>query len=110
MDERKRFLRISKKELNRWNKLMHVEMLDYDAERIERFSCVDRWSMDFGDGYEMDLKVCSGDSACCDPLWCEVVLFKNGAEVACSDVFAELGGVWTLEYNNISFVLVVIGE
>lgn len=110
MNERKKTLRIKQADLDKYNKLMQVEELDYEEEDIPRYSCVARWSVDFGDGYEMDLKVCSGDSSEKDPLWCEVVLFLHGYEVACSEVYDELDGVWTLDNKGNCFKLEVLAE
>ena len=57
------------------------------------------FTADFGDGYEMDIKVCgvqeeedSDNSA-----WSEAVLFHNGSEVCCTEPSDEFLGEWTCE-------------
>lgn len=90
----KKILTISKQDMESYRKMMTADDLDYGEYGISRYSTVKSWAVDFGNGYEMDLKVCSGDSG--EPLWCEAVLFKNGCEVECSEVYDNLEGVWGL--------------
>lgn len=70
--------------LRAYEELMSCETLDYEKHDIQRYSTIKSWAVDFGEGYEADVKVCSSNDG--DPLWCEAVLFKNGSEVACSEV------------------------
>lgn len=96
-------LTIPAAQIDEYNRLMSVDELDYDAHDIERYSTVDSWTVNAGDGYEIDVKVCSSNDG--DPLWCEAVLFLNGCEQACSDVEDELDGEWQLEASGACFVL-----
>lgn len=101
-----RILEILPDEIERYDKLMQAEEVDYEAEDINRYETVKRWTANFGNGYEMDLKVCSSDSD--EPLWCETVLFLNGSEVDCSEVYDELEGEWQLYHNDVTFILQVL--
>lgn len=96
-------LAISSEEIDKYNHLMMINELDYKKNDIPRYSTINSWTVDAGNGYEIDLKVCSSDDG--DPFWCEAVLFLNGSELACSDVEAKLDGVWELETNENCFVL-----
>ena len=64
------------------------------------------YTADFGDGWQMDIKVCGlqfeeggGNTA-----WSEAVLFKDGVERCCSDPSEDLLGDWELEADGITFV------
>lgn len=89
--------------INKYNNLMSVETLDYDQNNIPRYETIASWTANFGNGYEVDLKVCSSDNG--DPLWCEAVLFKDGCERSCTDVEEVLNGDWDLNADGISFNL-----
>lgn len=105
----KQILTIAKEDAEKYNRLMQCESIDYAANNIARYSTVCCWGISFGDGYEADLKVCSSDWN--TPLWCEVVLFKDGSEIGCTDVFDDLTGEWVLVAQGKTFVLsVVAGE
>lgn len=96
---------INKNELSRYNRMMSWKRPCYDKHGISRYSTISEWTVDFGNGYEVDLKVCSSDTD--EPLWCEAVLFLNGSECCCSDVGDSLDGTWGFEYENEEFLLVV---
>ena len=73
------------------------------------------FSADFDNGYFMDIKCCGvqymeENKACTtgNKSWTEAVLFKNGAEVACTDVCDEFFGEWKIEYNDIEYIVNVI--
>ena len=59
----------------------------------------------FGDGYEMDIKICGvefeegGDNR----PYTEAVLFKDGCEVACTEPDECFFGEWVLEDNGKEF-------
>lgn len=97
---------IPAEQIDEYNYMMSVDELDYDENDIERYSTVDSWTINIGDGHEIDLKVCSSDDG--DPLWCEAVLFLNGCEQVCSDVADELDGEWQLEADGVRYVLNVV--
>lgn len=96
---------ISKNELSKYNRMLSLKRPCYDKHGISRYSTVAAWTVDFGNGYEVDLKVSSSDTD--EPLWCEAVLFLNGSECCCSDVGDSLDGTWDFEYGNEDFVLIV---
>lgn len=51
----------------------------------------------FQDGLKMDIKCCGCDE---ESSWTEAVLFKDGKEVACSEVEEAYLGEWVLEYGG----------
>lgn len=106
--ERKFMLGIPERLVSRYRKLMQASELDYDLLGIPRYETVDCWTVDCGDDYAIDLKVCSSDFG--DPLWCEAVLFKDGCECSCTDVEDEITGEWELNADGISFMLHVASK
>ena len=101
-----RTIKIDKETLNHYNCLMARETVDYDAFNISRYSCVDRWTAIFNEGYEVDVKVCSNDKN--EGIWCEAVLFQNGSECSTSDVEDALDGIWILYDGNKEFQVSVV--
>lgn len=101
-------LSIPKEDIDEYDRLMNVEELDYEKSDIPRYSTVESWSVNAGDGYEIDVKVSSGNDG--DPLWCEAVLFLNSYEQACSGPECSLEGEWQLEANGTRFELNVIAS
>lgn len=101
--EKQSFLYISDDTIEKYNRLMSCKKLDYKKHAIPLYATIASWTVDFGEGYEVDLKVCSSQDN--DPLWCEAVLFKSGCEVTCSEVENELGGDWRFEANGITFIV-----
>lgn len=85
----------------KYNSLMSIDTLDYENNDIPRYSTIASWNVNCGDGYEVDLKVCSSDNG--DPLWCEAVLFKDGSERSCTDIEEVLDGDWELCTDDIYF-------
>ena len=79
-------LHISKEIIDKYNQLMQPTdgIVDYEKNDIPRYATIDSWTVDFGDGYEVDIEVCSSNYN--DPLWCEAVLFLHGSEVCRTDV------------------------
>ena len=102
----KNTITISSAALDRYNKLMQAECVDYEAEGIDRYTCVARWSAEFPEGFEVDIKVCASD--CGEPLWCEAVLFQNGHERSCTDVCEELDGEWSLCADGQEYIVNVV--
>lgn len=89
-----------------YNNLMSQDKVDYNIYGICPYSTVDSWTIEFEDGYEVDLKVCS--SGLNDDIWCEAVLFRNGCELSHTDVYDRLDGTWDeLEYDGIEFIFIV---
>lgn len=105
-DTQERILLISKEELDHYRELMQAKSLDLGKLGLYRYSTVESWSVDFGGGYAIDLKVCS--SGLTDPLWCEAVLFLNGCECGCTDVEDDLLGDWDLQDGDNRFILKVM--
>ena len=58
---------------------------------------------------EMDIKLCGVqfEEGCSNLPWTEAVLFKNGCEVACSEVEDEYFGEWELEHDGVIYACIV---
>ena len=93
--------------IDRYNALMEADKVDYEKENIEVYSIVERWTVPFHNGYEVDIKVCSNSAEDAD-LWCEAVLFRNGAQVSCTDAEYTLDGSWTLCFEDDLFFIVEV--
>lgn len=96
---------IPQETLDEYRRLMTASKVDYGKHDIERYSIIEQWTANYGDGFEIDLKVCSGAHP--DPLWCEAVLFHYGHELVCSEVEDELAGTWQLESGGTRYHLEV---
>ena len=85
-------------EIKRWNKLMELDEVDFEAEGIEEDKVVARWTIQFDQDHWADLEVVSTQDK---TLWCQMVWFDHGCEMACSDVCYELDGLWPCAgYDN----------
>ena len=62
-------------------------------------SVFESYVIPFDDGFEAEVKVCNGDYP-----YCEVVLFKDGQEVDCSDAYDNLNFPIELKGHRIKFV------
>lgn len=60
------------------------------------------YTVDFGNGYEMDIKVCGVqyEEGGNNTAWTEAVLFLYGSEIACSDPSDGISGEWELEDDD----------
>lgn len=90
VDVKPRLFLISKEDIDHWEALMKKDKVDLDVEGLPKGQCVERWTIDFGDGMQADLKVCTSD----DDVWSEMVWFKDGTEVSHTDVCDSLVGEW----------------
>lgn len=96
---------IPKEEIDKYNRMMQAVHVDYEENEIPRYAVVKTWSVDLGNGYEADIKVCS--SSYDDPLWCEGVLFLHGSECGCTEVSDDLLGEYQFEHRGRQFIIVV---
>ena len=91
-------LEIPKDELERWNKLLQLDDIDYEKEGFGKYETVWRRTVKFDDGCEIDIKVCSAAPEDHD-LWCEAVLFDSlGCQLDMTDAYWDLGGEWNLSF------------
>lgn len=68
------------------------------------------YTADFGDGWEMDIKVCGvkfDKVEESNTAWSEAILFKDGCERCCSQVSDSFIGDWELEADGIEYVTTV---
>ena len=99
---------VKAEELDFWNKWLKEGEIDFDKVDFPYDATLFCQTVEFEDGTQADLKVCSGQTN----LWCEMVWFdENGCEIACSDACAdELDGVWEYPFEDGDYnVEVVIG-
>lgn len=63
------------------------------------------YTAQFPNGVQADVKCCG----CRDEAsWAEMVLFdKKGCELCCTEPAEEFGGEWSLDYGNITYVVIV---
>lgn len=65
------------------------------------------FTADFGNGYEMDVKICGAEN---DSAWTEAVLFHNGAQVSCTEPADDFLGEWELEDDGTVFKVIIEPE
>lgn len=103
---------IPKADFERYERLLQQDTVDYQKEGIGMYSCVCGWTAqidelsDDSHKIEVDVKVCS--SGWDEPLWTEAVLFDNGSEVCCSEVFDTLENKWEFDYDGKKIVVVPV--
>jgi len=100
-----KILNLPQTSVDKYNNLMRKTRVDYRKFDIPRYATVESWSVNLGDGYEADIKVCSSDRNA--PLWSEGVLFFHGCECNCTEVSDELLGTYEFEHNGIAFSVLV---
>jgi hypothetical protein len=66
----------------------------YDGAR--RCDVIETFTANLGDGYEVDIKVCNGDTG----PWIDPVLFHHGWEMTCGDVGESLGATYEFEHED----------
>lgn len=96
---------IPKEDLDRYDRLLDADQIDYHEIGISRYSVVESWSADFGNGYTAQIKICSSDDD--EPLWCEGVLFLDGNECCCTEPSYTLSGECWFDYNGNQFSILV---
>ena len=97
---------VSKDKVEKYNALMQADHVDYEKNKIPRYSTIESWTADFGGDIQMDVKVCSSTDG--DPLWCEGVLFRHGSECGCTDVYDILDGTFQLDYEGDSYCVEIV--
>jgi hypothetical protein len=68
--------------------------VQYDA--VKRDGVIEVFTANLGDGYEVDIKICNGDTG----PWIDPVLFHHGCEMACGDVGESLGATYEFEHED----------
>ena len=77
----------------------------YDKDHTESYT------VSFGNGIEMDIKLCCSDfweNETGNPLWTEAVLFKDGREIGSSAPDDRFLGRWEVEADNVVYSVDVI--
>lgn len=91
-------LELPKDEIEKWNKLIESDYVDYEANGFKELSTVWCKTVKFEDGFEVDLKVCT-DGKEDGTLWSEAVLFDDrGFEYSHTDVCDGIDGVFDLSF------------
>ena len=70
------------------------------------------YTADFGDGIEMDVKVCgvSYEEGESNKPYTEAVLFRNGCKLCCTDPDEDFFGEWKLKHEGITYIAEVVME
>ena len=92
-------VKLTKREVNFCNKCLNEVILTEDETLV--------WTAIFGDGFEMDIKLCGADE---EVAWTEAVLFKDGSEIACTDCMDEILGEWELEHDYVAYIAYVVED
>jgi hypothetical protein len=74
-----------------------------DKEKHSTKATLFKEIVEFGYGIDMDIKVCGGGMESEDGPWTEAVLFDNGHEVDCSEVFDRLDRTFRLFHNDTEY-------
>lgn len=99
-------LRLSREEIERYERLMNLPKDHPDLEDFPKYALIESWYVKFDDPrYEMQIKVCSSGYA--DPLWSEAILLKDGQQVSYTEPESELGGEWVLMDDDAIFTVMV---
>lgn len=107
-------------------KEVELRVTRYDAEdimsRLNTVPCSEEECMgeketithtaNFGQGIEMDIKVCgvSFMEGIPNMPWTEAVLFENGCQVACSEPGEDFFGEWELSYGDTVYRVIVTAD
>ena len=111
----KKTLEIPVAEIEKWERLMTLDigMLDLESEGIDPTSdTLAVWTVDFGDGVEMDIKVCLSVDAWGNgaKIWSEANLVVGGVESYSTDAQYELLGQWSVPWYGIRYAVEVIAK
>ena len=103
MTKREITLRVPQATIDRMGEILEREELDREDQDQKFFSI----TAEFGDGFEADIEVCSGQSnAFLNP-----VLFLNGQEIACiQDCSEHLDGEYCWSWKDQEFVVNIVPE
>ncbi len=99
---------IPKEEADKYNRMMQTDHVDYEANDIPRYALIDCWTVDLGDGYKAEIRVCSSNYD--DPLWCECLLFLNEDACGYTEMSDDLLGEYWFEHNGRQIIIVVQAE
>ena len=110
---KKKTITVPKEVADRIEKAIDWKIGDNEDARLTEDETI-TYTARFDDGVEVDIKCCG-----CEVdefleengAWTEAVMFKDGCEVACSDVEEEFFGEWELFHGKEKYCVdVVIGE
>ena len=111
----KKTIEIPMDEISKWERLMNLDsgMIDLEAEGISvRDPILAVWTADFGNGIEVDVKVCL--SVGFDELpaiWCVANLVEDGVESYSTELQYELTGTWNMpKINGKRYVVEIVGK
>ena len=87
--------------LDEYRGLMGPGRIDYKKHQIPKFGTVDCWTVEFPDGAEMDIRLCSGDHNDGDPLWTQGILYNEmGGEDCYTEVLDTLETEFTCDVDD----------
>ena len=105
MDEYVRTIKLNEKEKDYIKTLLSmIGKQIYDKYGLKRDETIVHTAK-FADDIEIDIKlvICEGE----DKPYTEAVAFRNGSEIACTDVEDEYVRKWTLDIDNHTYVVIV---
>lgn len=84
--------------------LLEREDIDFSEEGIDEDSTIETFTAKFSNGYEADIKVCSGEHNC----YVDPVLFNaNGCQIGLLEPDYELLGEYTFEVENEEYTVIL---
>lgn len=95
-----------KRILEKWDKLLEMEEIDFDKEGFAQDTILDIFTAIFSDGVEADIKICSGISN----LFVDPVLFdKNGYEIGLLDPEGNIEDIFIFETDKKEYIVEIVG-
>ena len=104
-----KIIKLNKNILKKINHYLTYEPKDINDEYLHEDETISRTSI-FDNDIEMDIKCCGVkfDENSSNKAWTEAVLFKNGSEVACSEVNEFFIGEWEFEYDGNKYITKIV--
>lgn len=98
---------IKAEELKEYNRLLAIEEVDFEKEGIKEDSTLKSINAVFSNGYEVDIKVCSGQTNC----YVDAILFDDkGYELVVAEPSFELDGQYIFEIDGETYCVTVQGK
>lgn len=104
-----KIIKVNKDILKRIDYYLNNEPKDINDEYLHEDETISRTSI-FDNDIEMDIKCCGVkfDENSSNKAWTEAVLFKNGSEVACSEIKDNFIGEWEFKYDGNKYITKIV--
>lgn len=103
-----RTIRISKEQITQINRYLNTEPTCEDECFGENETITN--TAVFPNNIKINIKCCGvkyDKNATSNTAYTEAMLFKNGCEVCCSELSDKYTGIWTLEYDNDKYTVII---